>query len=1000
MVRTKEQKVLPGMGHDAPAAGADSPCGPHRIDRPNAIARQALIHGEDACDSPTGEPAPIQGWRVYAVDAHSLIFQVFHALPEMVSPRGEHVGAVFGFVRDMLDLLEKKQPDALLCAFDMSGPTFRNELFDGYKADRSEMPDELAAQIPKIREVLAAMGIPILECEGYEADDVLATVARICDEAGANCYIVSGDKDCRQLITDRVAVYNIRKDQTFDAAALRADWGIGPDQVVDFQALVGDKIDNVPGVAGIGPKTAQSLLETYGTLDNLLEHATEVAGSKGKKLVESREVALLSRELVRLDKHVPVAPDWDACRVGGMDQERLAHLFAGFGFRTIAERAAKLRGGPAATPAGEAAAATTANYHLIDTREKLAALVAELSRQTLISVDTETTHLAPRCAEIVGYSFAFKPGEAYYVGVRGPAGDAVLDPTETLAALRPILENPAIRKVGQNLKYDMVVLRAAGVRLAGAAFDTMVANYLLDAGGRSHSLDELAKRYLNHTTIKISELIGKGRDQKRMDEVPVAKVATYAAEDADIPLRMQPILAARLDDSGLTQLNEAVEVPLIEVLADMEFTGVRVDPERLAELSRRYGERLAALEREIEELAGHPLNIASPKQLAHVLFQELGLPVVKKTKTGPSTDADVLEQLAQAHALPAKIVEYRQYAKLKNTYVDALPALIHPQTGRVHASFNQVVAATGRLSSSDPNLQNIPIRTEEGREIRSAFVAGPHEAAFLRETVRRDEDADAGLRETGLRAGWKLLAADYSQIELRVLAHHSQDATLAAAFDRDDDIHSLVASQVFDVPLADVSSAQRRTAKAVNFGVIYGQSPFGLAKTLDISQEEAAQFIDGYFATYRGVADFMLRTLEQCRRDGFVSTILGRRRAIQGVRPIDQLTLATDHPSRKPLNLPERTAVNSVIQGSAADLIKLAMLAIHRRLQQETINAKMILQIHDELLFEVDERDVDRLARLVRDEMRAVMPLRVPLKVDVKWGDNWAECEPWVAQVG
>jgi len=423
-------------------------------------------------------------------------------------------------------------------------------------------------------------------------------------------------------------------------------------------------------------------------------------------------------------------------------------------------------------------------------------------------------------------------------------------------------------------------------------------------------------------------------------------------------------------------------VPLIEVLAEMEFTGVRVDPARLAELSARYGQRLAQLEREIEELAGHPLNIGSPKQLAQVLFQELGLPVVKKTKTGPSTDADVLEQLAEAHALPKKIVEYRQYSKLKNTYVDALPAMILPKTGRVHASFNQVVAATGRLSSSDPNLQNIPIRTEEGREIRSAFIAGS--------PSRAEEGPGEG--------NWKLMSADYSQIELRILAHYSEDTALCAAFERDEDIHTLVASQVFGIPLAEVTSAMRRSAKAVNFGVIYGQSPFGLAKSLGISQEEAAAFIDGYFATYRGVAEFMLHTLDQCRRQGDVLTILGRRRAIQGVRPIEQLTLGTENPSRRPLNLPERTAVNTVIQGSAADMIKLAMIAIDRRLRDEPIDAKMILQIHDELVFEVAPDHIDRLAELVQHEMRTVLPLRIPLKVDVKWGDNWAESEPWAIE--
>jgi DNA polymerase-1 len=517
------------------------------------------------------------------------------------------------------------------------------------------------------------------------------------------------------------------------------------------------------------------------------------------------------------------------------------------------------------------------------------------------------------------------------------------------------------------LKYDMIVLQTAGIRLAGATFDTMVASYLLDAGERNHNLDDLASRYLNHTNIKISELIGKGKNQKRMDEVPIAQVGPYAAEDADVPLRLKPLLETRLHEMDLEKLNEMVEVPLIEVLADMESAGIRVDPARLAELSRRYGERLQELEVEIEELAGHPLNIASPKQLAQVLFQELKLPVVKRTKTGPSTDVDVLEELAEQHPLPAKIIAHRQFAKLKNTYVDALPAMIHPTTGRVHASFNQVVAATGRLSSSDPNLQNIPIRTAEGREIRSAFVAR--------------------------QSGWKLLAADYSQIELRILAHYSEDPALCEAFARDEDIHTLVASQVFGVDEAAVTAEMRRKAKAVNFGIIYGQSAFGLAKSLDISQEEAVAFIDGYFARYSGVGKFFADTLSQCSRQGYVTTLLGRRRAIQGVRNPEDALAGLETWSRRPLNLPERTAVNTVIQGSAADLIKLAMISISRRLREEKRQSKMILQIHDELVFDVPADELDTVAQLVAHEMQTVLPLRVPVKVDVKSGSNWAESD-------
>jgi DNA polymerase-1 len=933
-------------GWSDPAAGDAAADGPEA--RPDA--------GSEAAAASPHQPS-IAGWRVYVIDAHSLIFQVFHALPDMTSPRGEHVNAVYGFVRDVLQILEQKQPDVIIAALDPPGPTFRDQIYDQYKAGRGEMPEELVGQIPKIEQVLHALGIPVVSRPGFEADDVLATIARLCDEAGAQCFLVSGDKDCRQLITDHVAVYNIRKDEVFDAAALAGDWGVRPEQVVDFQALVGDKVDNVPGVPTIGPKTAQTWLEKYGTLDNLLAHASEIPGSKGQKLVEGRESALLSRELARLDAHVPLVPDWNAGRVGGFDHQRLMELFAEFGFRSFGEKFARLGDGPAAVDA-----AWETDYRIADTPAKLADLVKTLSAQTLIAVDTETTHIMPRWAEIVGYSFAWAPGQAAYVPVLGPAGEAVVDPAAAAAALRPLLENPAIAKIGQNLKYDVIVLRSAGIRLASATFDTMVASYLLDAGERNHNLDDMASRYLNHTTIKISELIGKGKNQKQMDEVPIAEVGPYAAEDADVPLRLKPLLAVRLDEMGLATLNETVEVPLVEVLADMEFAGIRVDPGRLAELSQRYGERLKELEIEIEELAGHPLNIASPKQLAQVLFQELKLPVVKRTKTGPSTDVDVLEQLAEQHPLPAKIIAHRQFAKLKNTYVDALPAMIHPTTGRVHASFNQVVAATGRLSSSDPNLQNIPIRTAEGREIRSAFVAG--------------------------EPGWKLLAADYSQIELRILAHYSEDPALCEAFARDEDIHTLVASQVFGVAEAEVTSEMRRKAKAVNFGIIYGQSSFGLAKSLDISQEEAATFIDGYFARYSGVGKFFADTLAQCSRQGFVTTLLGRRRAIQGVRMPEE---------RRPLNLPERTAVNTVIQGSAADLIKLAMIAIARRLREEQRQSKMILQIHDELVFDLPPDELDAMAQLVAHEMQTVLPLRVPVKVDVKSGINWAECEPWTA---
>ena len=900
-------------------------------------------------------PETLEGKIVYVVDAHSLIYQVFHALPEMSSTRGEPVGAVFGFARDLVFLLEEKKPDYLFCAFDMPGKTFRHELFAEYKAQRPAMPDELVPQIHSIRRLLDALGIPALGLESYEADDILATVARITEELGGECYLVSGDKDCRQLITDRVKIFSIRKNQVFDRQSLHEEWGIAPEQVIDFQGLAGDSTDHVPGVPLIGPKIARELLEKYGTLEAVLDHAHEVSGAKRKQnLIDYRGQALLSRQLAKLNPDVPLTIDWESGRTGRIDPARALDLLREFGFRSLAEKVQALAGKPP-QPKVELAAV----YHLVDAPEALQKLVEQLSRQKQISVDLETTSICPRRAQIVGYAFSWCDEEAWYVAVDGPAGQVWLDPKTTLEALRPVLENPAIEKIGQNLKYDRIVLRAAGVELAGVSFDTIIASYLLDAGERNHNLDELAKAYLGHTTIKITELIGSGKNQKCMNEVPVARVAEYAGEDALLPVVLRPILAGKLAEANLEPLFRELEMPLIDVLVEMEYNGIRVDVERLRQLSQRYGRRLVELEQEIHDLAGHEFNIGSPKQLQKILFEELRLPVVKKTKTGPSTDADVLEELALVHPLPAKIIDYRQYAKLKSTYVDALPEMIYAKTGRVHASFNQVVTATGRLSSSDPNLQNIPVRTEEGREIRSAFVPGEPD--------------------------WLLLAADYSQIELRVLAHFSGDQRLCEAFARDEDIHARVAGQIYAVPLDGVTPEMRRQAKAVNFGVIYGQSAFGLAKQLRIEKSEAAKFIDAYFGGYPGIERFLERVLADCRENGYVSTVLGRRRAIRGVRA----------ETGRQRNLAERTAINTVIQGSAADLIKEAMIAIYRRLRRERFSARLLLQIHDELIFECPADERDALSAMVVEEMTGVRRLDVPLKVDVKAGPNWADAQPW-----
>ncbi|MCE5268736.1 MAG: DNA polymerase I, partial [Planctomycetaceae bacterium] len=898
MTNRTRQTSLPGFAQDS-----------ELTTRQTQAAEPPCTESPDAATGPQTPAETLSNKTVWVVDAHSLIHQVFHALPEMSSSRGEPVGAVFGFTRDLLYLLEEKKPDYLFCAFDLPGKTFRHAMYDQYKIQRAEMPDDLVPQISSIRRVIAALGIPALECESFEADDVLATVARLTAEQGGLCFLVTADKDCRQLIADRVKVYNIRKDEVYDEARLRDEWGIAPHQVVDFQALVGDAVDNVPGVPLIGPKLARQLLEQYGTLEAVLDHAAEVPGAKRKEnLLRFRDQALLSRDLVRLDANVPVGIDWAAGKAGRIDVEAALGLFRDFGFRSVGQRIAALaqstkygvasaeRGavGREQSPATEQAPLTSLRgqlgftAHLVDTPELFDTFLGQLRNQTAFSIDTETTSIQPRCAKLVGMSFSWSEEEAWYLPLRSPPSERHLDPETTLAALKPILEDQNVAKIGQNLKYDMIVLRAAGIELAGVVFDTIIASYLLEAGRRNHSLDDLARAYLRHETIKITELIGTGRDQRRMDEAPVRQVADYAAEDAWLPWRLRPLLASKLDEAELSELANRLELPLVDVLAEMEFNGIKVDVSRLEDLSRRFGERMERLEAEIHDLAGRRFNIASPKQLQELLFQQLKLPVIKQTaKTGPSTDADVLEELALVHPLPGKILQYRQYAKLKSTYVDALPQMICEETGRVHASFNQVVTATGRLSSSDPNLQNIPVRGQEAREIRSAFVPGEE--------------------------GWTLLAADYSQIELRVLAHFSGDARLRDAFARDEDIHARVASQVAGVPIDQVTPEMRQAAKAVNFGVIYGQGAFGLARSLGIPQDAAAKFINSYFEGYPGIEEFLCKVLAECRRTGYAKTILGRRRAISGVR----------EGAGRQRNLAERTAVNTVIQGSAADLIKL-----------------------------------------------------------------------------
>ncbi len=905
---------------------------------------------------------------IIVVDSHSLIYQVFHALPAMTSPQGVEVGAVQGFLRDIANLLQQWKPNYLICAFDESDITFRNQLFDRYKAHREEMPEALRAQMGLIVESLRVLGIPRVSVAGFEADDILATIAHRAAPHGARVLLVTSDKDCRQLITPKVKMLNVRKNELFGEDELMATWSIRPDQVVDFQALVGDSVDNVPGVPSIGPKAAQQLLDQFGSLDAIYAHLDQIVGDKKReKLAEHRNDAYLSRDLVRLKSDVPLPLDWNDMRPSQPDATELEKLFRELGFRRLAEvflNASAPGSGNEPLPPKPSSRLDAKGYRMVQSTDALNQVCEDLGTATIIAIDTETTSTRPRDTSLVGISLCWAPGQAAYIPILGPPGSVCMELEQVRNRLMPFLVDPNKQWIGQNIKFDAIVLRAHGMRIANIAFDTMVADYLLDAGGRNHDLGDIAKRWLEVDSVPIENLIGSGKNQKTMDQVPVAEVGHYAAEDVDIPMRCREPMRERLVAESLLTLMENLELPLIEVLSDMEFLGIRVDTERLAALRSQFTSQLEVLRSQVMELAGEEFNPDSPKQLGQILFERLSLRVVKRTKTGPSTDAEVLEELAAEHPLPAKIIEYRQLAKLLSTYVESLPKLVSPITGRVHTSYRQDIAATGRLSSIEPNLQNIPVRTPEGRSIRSAFIAG--------------------------EADWLLLTADYSQIELRVLAHCCGDPNMTKAFEEDVDIHTAVAAQVHRVLLGEVTSAMRRNAKAVSFGILYGQSPFGLAKGLGISRGEASAFIDEYFARYPNVRQFIATTLIECRARGYVTTMSGRRRYLKGIRDFETL----DEAKKKQLLEPERMAVNTVIQGSAADMIKLAMISVAKRLRAAALRANMLLQIHDELLFEVHPEDRAALADLVRTEMVQVMPLSVPLKVDVKSGRNWSECEP------
>ena len=901
--------------------------------------------------------------RLFLIDGAALAYRSYFAFIRnpLVTTKGLNTSAIYGFTTAVLRLIEEEQPEYLVIVNDSPTPTFRHEMYAEYKATRERMPDEMSTQLPRLDDVIEALHIPTVAAPGYEADDIMATFAKRCEELDIECWLVSGDKDLAQMVSNRVRMYdNVRKGGQVHRVGIeevKKKFGVPPEQIVDFLSLVGDTSDNIPGVKGVGEKTAAKLLSEYGSLEAVLANAEKVAAKRVREgLIASREDALRSKQLVILDTEAPVEFDLETFRLREPDHRRLLELFEEFEFHSLMDR---VRGDESTDEH---------RYHRIADEQEFEALLEQLTDAKEFVFDLETTSLSPLEAQIVGLSFAVKEQEACYVPTfpERPilAGGGLLDSSASqldliLDRLRPLFEDEKIKKGAHNAKYDMLVLRNYRIEVRGLRFDTMVASYLIDPSLRQHNLDFLSLRHLNYKKIPTSDLIGSGKDQISMKDVPIGEVAMYSCEDADMTMRLHRQFQPRLRKLKLDKLYDDVEIPLVAALMRMEEHGIRVDPSLLGQMSEEIGQRIESLAGQIYELAGEEFNINSPKQLSPILYDKLQIHKklgvrVKRTKTGFSTDMTVLEMMAE-HPLVRALLDYRSLSKLKGTYVDALPSLISERTGKIHTSFNQTVTATGRLSSSNPNLQNIPIRTELGRRVRAAFV--PEDEARV------------------------LLSADYSQIELRVMAHLSGDEALTASFVQDEDVHARTAALIFGVDIQDVAPEMRGRAKTINFGVMYGMGPIRLARETGTTLAEAEAFIRAYFEKYPGVRRYTEEQVQKARDEGYVSTMLGRRRTISDIRSQNQRTRSNA----------ERTAVNTPIQGSAADLIKVAMVNIDRRLAQEGRNAKMLLQVHDELVFEVPKAELDAVTALVRHEMEHALELRVPIKVDVGVGENWLE---------
>jgi DNA polymerase-1 len=891
-------------------------------------------------------------------DGNALIHRAFHAIPPLtISKTGEMVNAVQGFASTLLKVLNEIKPTHWAIAFDRPTPTFRHEKFEDYKAQRPKAPQELVSQIKRVHQLVDTFHIPTFEIDGYEADDVLGTLSRQADQQNVDTLIVTGDNDILQVVSPNTKVMSPRRTFSdtviYDETGVNQKYGISPEQLAELKALTGDPSDNIPGIPGIGDKTAAKLLRQFGSLEGIYTHIDEITPEKLQASLRDHKARVLqNKELATIVTDVPISLNLDACQVSSYDRQQVVELFRELGFVQLLSRLPEeITGAP---PVAPSQAISKKDYHLINTDQALDKLIAQLLAAKELTVDLETSTKEVMAAELVGISLSSTSGEAYYipVGHRGLSQISQLPLSQVIARLKPVLEDAKIPKIAQNGKFDMTVLAEYGIKLENLAFDTMIAAYLL--GEKSIGLKALAFNRLGAEMTPITDLIGKGAKQLSMAMATIEQVTDYACADADITLRLKSMLDAELRKEGLWQLFSEVEMPLVPVLVAMERNGVAIDVELLRDMSHSLGKEMLRLEAEVYNSLGYRFNINSSQQLSRILYEELRLPKPRKTKSGYSTDASALEELKGTHPIIELVLQYRQLAKLKSTYTDALPALVNPKTGRLHTSFKQTGTTTGRLSSSEPNMQNIPVRGELGGKIRQAIIAEP---------------------------GWQLLSADYSQIDLRALAHISQDPELIATFLRDEDVHTATASRVFNVSPDKVTSEMRRVAKTVNFGVIYGMSDYGLEQATSFSREEAAQFISAYFEKYPRVKAYIEATKSQTRERGYVQTVLGRRRYIPEI----------NSPNRQVREAAERMAINMPVQGTSADIIKIAMVNLHREMEKRNLRSKMTLQVHDELVFEVPPEEIDLMKGLVSQIMPQALKLSVPLKIDIKLGKNWAE---------